>query len=59
MNEELKVCVCPNCGETWHVYDDSLLAGTCKCFRCNWTYIPTKLYKVYDFVYRAIKTVKG
>lgn len=59
MAEEIKVCVCPKCGETWKVHDDSLLAGTCRCFRCHAIYIPTKIYKMFDFVYKAIRTVKG
>lgn len=57
--DEIKVCVCPYCGESWEVFDDSLLAGTCKCFRCGATYIPIKLYKMFKFVFHALRKVKG
>lgn len=57
--DEIKVCVCPKCGETWEVFDDSLLAGTCHCFRCSATYIPVKVCRMFRFVFNALRKVKG
>lgn len=55
--KEIKVIVCPNCGETWELTTEA--PKMCKCFRCGFEYCQHKPYIMDDFVFNAIRTVKG
>lgn len=54
----INVVVCPNCGDSW-ITDNDKLKLECLCFRCNTKYYPSKIYKMWKFVYDAFKSVKG
>lgn len=57
MIKEINVIKCPYCGDTWESNSD--IPKECHCFRCKHNYIPDKIYKMDDFVFNAIHTVKG
>lgn len=54
----INVVACPYCGDTWTT-DKDKIDTECLCFRCHNKYIPDKIYKMYRFVFNAIKSVKG
>lgn len=56
--ETKNVVVCPYCGDSWITNKDSI-QDECFCFRCHGKYIPKKIYKMWNFVYNALMTVKG
>lgn len=59
MDDSVNVVVCPNCGDTWIASNLDIVKHECLCFRCGYKYIPDKVYRMWQFVYNAIKTVKG
>lgn len=59
MNDTVNVVICPYCGDTWITDNLKITEQECLCFRCNNKYFPKRVYKMWYFVYNAIKTVKG
>lgn len=59
MNDTVNVVICPYCGDTWITDNSKITEQECLCFRCNNKYFPDKIYKMWYFVYNAVKTVKG
>lgn len=55
---EVKVVRCPYCSDIW-VTDKDVKGVDCLCFRCRNIYKPSKIYKMWQFVFNAIKSVKG
>lgn len=59
MNDTVSVVICPYCGDTWITDNLKITEQECLCFRCNNKYFPKRVYKMWRFVYNAVKTVKG
>lgn len=58
MDDTVNVVMCPYCGDAW-ITDKEEINTECLCFRCNNTYIPDKIWKMWDFVFNLVKRVKG
>ena len=58
-SDTVNVVICPNCGDTWITDNLDITKQECLCFRCNHKYFPKRVYKMWRFVYNAVKTVKG
>lgn len=56
---DLNVVVCPYCGDMWHTEDRTITQQECRCFRCNNKYFPEKTYKMEDWIFNLVKTIKG
>lgn len=59
MIKTVNVVMCPNCCDAWLTEDVDITKKECLCFKCGYKYIPEKIVKMWDFVYRAFISVKG
>lgn len=58
MEDEIKVVICPYCGDMWELKDD-LPPAVCECFRCRNYYVLPEVKIMWRWVFDLCKKVKG